>query len=361
MNNLPKNIKKWLNNRGITDNAIINNGLYWNGKAIVIPIYDEHGKFSFNKYRKDPLSDNDHPKYWYDKGTTATLYNAHKISEAWKDWSWEMVIICEGEMDCLVLENIGITAVSSTGGSGTFKEEWTPLFEKVNRIYVCYDNDEAGHRGAVKVLSKIPSAYWITLLSLVKEHGDITDFLKNGGNIISLMENAKNYPVFKLKEPEEIKTIKECKNWIVKYDEESKILWELIWKEKQEHLKYITTTIENRIDELKRLIKKIRYKKNKDDIFNHPINGSENIIERHIEAAKQVPITNFYHGKLTKSGNRVTGLCPFHSEKTNSFVIYLKQNTFFCFGCSASRDVIDYVMKERECDFLSAVKIILNI
>jgi len=44
--------------------------------------------------------------------------------------------------------------------------------------------------------------------------------------------------------------------------------------------------------------------------------------------------------RLTFRGSRATGLCPLHSEKTPSFVVYLDQNRFYCFGCHAHGDQI---------------------
>ena len=43
--------------------------------------------------------------------------------------------------------------------------------------------------------------------------------------------------------------------------------------------------------------------------------------------------------------------CPFHNEKTGSFTIYLDQNKFYCYGCSAGVDAIDFVMKRDSVDF----------
>ena len=45
--------------------------------------------------------------------------------------------------------------------------------------------------------------------------------------------------------------------------------------------------------------------------------------------------------QLRHRGRTHTGLCPFHSEKTPSFVVYPETQSFYCFGCGASGDVID--------------------
>ena len=46
--------------------------------------------------------------------------------------------------------------------------------------------------------------------------------------------------------------------------------------------------------------------------------------------------------------------CPFHSEKTASFKIYPKSNSFYCFGCGAGGDVIDFVRLLYGLDFRQA-------
>ena len=58
---------------------------------------------------------------------------------------------------------------------------------------------------------------------------------------------------------------------------------------------------------------------------------------------------------LIQRGNRHVGLCPFHTEKTPSFFIF-PDNRFKCFGCSASGDCIDFVMKYYNLSFKEALK-----
>jgi len=59
---------------------------------------------------------------------------------------------------------------------------------------------------------------------------------------------------------------------------------------------------------------------------------------------------------LRRSGANLIGLCPLHEEKTPSFYIYLKNNSFYCFGCSAGGNVINYVMKKQNINFKEAVE-----
>lgn len=60
--------------------------------------------------------------------------------------------------------------------------------------------------------------------------------------------------------------------------------------------------------------------------------------------------------QLKRRGRNLVGLCPFHGEKTPSFNIYTDTSSFYCFGCGAAGDVITFVMKIENLDYLEAVK-----
>jgi len=68
-------------------------------------------------------------------------------------------------------------------------------------------------------------------------------------------------------------------------------------------------------------------------------------------------IVRFY-GIEVKRNNQA--LCPFHSEKTPSFTIFPKTNSFKCFGCGAGGSVIDFAMLIHSTDALEAAKILDN-
>ncbi len=59
---------------------------------------------------------------------------------------------------------------------------------------------------------------------------------------------------------------------------------------------------------------------------------------------------------LKKSGANYQGLCPFHGEKTPSFSVNPAKQFFHCFGCGASGDVIEFVMKSQGADFPQALR-----
>ncbi len=59
---------------------------------------------------------------------------------------------------------------------------------------------------------------------------------------------------------------------------------------------------------------------------------------------------------LKRAGRNLTGLCPFHSEKTPSMVVYNDSQSFYCFGCGAGGDVISFIMRMENLDYIEALK-----
>ena len=59
---------------------------------------------------------------------------------------------------------------------------------------------------------------------------------------------------------------------------------------------------------------------------------------------------------LKRAGSNMNGLCPFHSERTPSFTVFTKSNSFYCFGCGAGGDAITFAMKAENLDYPSAVE-----
>ena len=63
---------------------------------------------------------------------------------------------------------------------------------------------------------------------------------------------------------------------------------------------------------------------------------------------------------IKQSGSNYKGLCPFHGEKTPSFHISSSKQIYKCFGCGEGGDVINFVMKMENLDFIDAVKLLAN-
>ncbi len=80
--------------------------------------------------------------------------------------------------------------------------------------------------------------------------------------------------------------------------------------------------------------------------------------EEQIEQARNVSLIELAMTELhlVKRGANYSALCPFHTEKTPSFFVFPQRNTFKCFGCQKSGDVITYYMEIRSVTFLEAVQ-----
>lgn len=61
------------------------------------------------------------------------------------------------------------------------------------------------------------------------------------------------------------------------------------------------------------------------------------------------------HVKLKKSGSGLSGLCPFHHEKTPSFSVSAQRQMFYCFGCGKGGGVFQFLMEHDGYNFPDAV------
>ena len=156
---------EYLKQHGITQATADKFNLSHDKEFLHIPVKDEEGKLLFVKSRN--LKEDGGPKYKNSAGSHAVLFNLHAVRDM------PNIVLCEGEIDCIRLTQGGIPSVSSTGGSDTFNADWVDNF-KDKKVWIVYDNDEAGKKGIRKVLSLIPHARVITLPEEVK---DVSDYL----------------------------------------------------------------------------------------------------------------------------------------------------------------------------------------
>ncbi len=62
--------------------------------------------------------------------------------------------------------------------------------------------------------------------------------------------------------------------------------------------------------------------------------------------------------RLKKNGRDYSGLCPFHKEKSPSFHVSSEKQLFHCFGCGASGNLVQFVMRTEGLDFVEALKLL---
>ena len=76
----------------------------------------------------------------------------------------------------------------------------------------------------------------------------------------------------------------------------------------------------------------------------------------HLKSQVDIAVVVAEYVRLRRIGNRLTGLCPFHNEKTPSFSVYTDNQFFICYGCQAKGDVFDFVEKIEGLSFFEALK-----
>jgi DNA primase len=78
--------------------------------------------------------------------------------------------------------------------------------------------------------------------------------------------------------------------------------------------------------------------------------------KEHVKSQVDIAAVVGDYVRLRRVGNRYTGLCPFHNEKTPSFSIYAEHQWFKCYGCEAQGDVFSFVMQLEGLTFYEALK-----
>lgn len=81
----------------------------------------------------------------------------------------------------------------------------------------------------------------------------------------------------------------------------------------------------------------------------------EEVLDR-IRGSQDIVEVISRHLSLKKSGQNYVGLCPFHSEKTPSFIVSPAKQLFHCFGCGTGGNVITFLMKYENMPFIDTVK-----
>lgn len=146
--------------KGLNLDTIRRYKLGYDGERIIIPIRDEAGAVrNLRRYHSEQK-----PKMLpYREGYgTVRLFPIDALAS-------EELIIFEGEWDCMLARQLGLPGITQTGGAETWKDEWGPLF-RGKRIWICYDNDDAGRDGAKKVANALaPLAAEVRVITLPVE------------------------------------------------------------------------------------------------------------------------------------------------------------------------------------------------
>lgn len=164
--NMPDSRRAYWLKRGLFDQTINDFMLGWDGKRYTIPHLYRLVPFGV-KRRQSDIDDGISHKYTSVTGSRAGLFNADVL------WNTDKVVICEGEIDAMLLTQWGFPAVSSTVGAGTWKADWVKLFSSVRQIFILYDNDAAGRTGSSLVFATMRRAKIINYPANIKDCGDL--------------------------------------------------------------------------------------------------------------------------------------------------------------------------------------------
>jgi DNA primase len=82
----------------------------------------------------------------------------------------------------------------------------------------------------------------------------------------------------------------------------------------------------------------------------------EDVIDQIAARADLVEIVMGYVPNLKQAGSRWKGCCPFHQEKTPSFIVNPDSNTYHCFGCGVGGNVFKFIMAVENLDFPGAAQ-----
>jgi hypothetical protein len=108
----------WLRRRGISEETMGRFELGFDGAAIAIPVRDDAGEL-VNLRRRFLAHDAD-PKIRGLVGRGTQLYPIGALAGRPR-----FLVVCEGELDALLLDQLGLAAITGTGGAGHWKPEWT--------------------------------------------------------------------------------------------------------------------------------------------------------------------------------------------------------------------------------------------
>jgi 5S rRNA maturation endonuclease (ribonuclease M5) len=219
--------------RGLTEETInryslgtINiRGFQW----ITIPLFNSLGEFIDGyKLRAIPWDLNNKNRYiHYPKGVLIDCpFNGYNL-----DHSKNKIIICEGEFDCMLLNQFGYNAITSVTGVQSFKDSYFEFLKPFSEITILFDNDEAGVKAAKslaeKLALKFPSKQ-ISIAKIPKEEGvkDVTDYFVKYKEIEKVIENRTKYKGIDVQSFSEIglEDIKNALDIIVKGDDKAKIM-----------------------------------------------------------------------------------------------------------------------------------------
>ena len=165
-----KNRQYWYD-RLLTDTTIDRFKLGYNNGWYSIPIYKD-GEFYNIQFRRDEPEKGVSQRY----RRPPFLFNSGILSVV------NEVIFTEGIVDAVLLSQMGFPAVSKNIGASGWHPEWVSYFRFIDKIYLLFDNDEAGRKGMKKGTEILGThrCKGYTFEGFKKPGYDVVDYVRNG-------------------------------------------------------------------------------------------------------------------------------------------------------------------------------------
>lgn len=144
-------VLEWLTGRGLTEATVAAFKIaeqLRDGKTYAVFPYLRDGELINAKFRNVA----DKKDMRQESGAEPCLFGWHLIKPRERS-----VCITEGEVDAMTLHQAGLASLSVNAGAGShqwIENDWDRL-ERFSEIYVCFDDDEAGHKGAKEVAQRL--------------------------------------------------------------------------------------------------------------------------------------------------------------------------------------------------------------
>lgn len=133
---------------------------------LVFPFYGVDSNIKMIKYRDILPSEQGKKSVWCEKGGVPSLFGWQGVPQEARQ-----IVICEGEIDALSWLSMGYPALSVPFGAGNhawIETEWDNL-ARFDTIYVCFDADEAGQKGAQEVIKRLGAHRCLLVDSVFKD------------------------------------------------------------------------------------------------------------------------------------------------------------------------------------------------
>ena len=179
--------------RGFTPETIKKFKLGFNDGSITIP-YFKDGPCLNIKFRSLGID----KKYFREEGCASILFNLDNAKKYHGS-----IIIAEGELDAIAFDQMGFSnVVSVPNGAESFLDQWIDDLESFDQIYLSFDMDEPGRRGAEKVADKLGRYRCLNVLLPLKDANDCLKARFTNQEISELLAKAKPFQLNIIKGPE---------------------------------------------------------------------------------------------------------------------------------------------------------------